>query len=353
MEKAAVLEQLAGRFPHLRRFAASSPPFHPAPFVALLQEAGFSGACRVQEPMARHTGIKIGGPADLLVCPKSEADLRLLLEKAVAGRVPIHIHGSGYNTLVRDGGIRGVVLSLKEMPVEIRPGKRSDDSLALEVDAGVSLQSLVQFARKEGLAGLAPLAGIPASVGGALAMNAGVPGCAISDHLCAVRVMKADGTAIVLPKAKLDLAYRKTHLPTGAVILSAQFAFPFALADAVSTEIQTALSARREKQPLEWPSLGSVFMNPTLADLPSGSRRGKLPTAGMLIDEAGLKGVRVGAVRISDKHANFIINEGGGCAEDVEILMRLAKEKVKALSGVGLRPEIKVIGEGTEGVEAA
>lgn len=329
----------------IERFAPARSPFswNPGQFVSR-SLASFSGRLLAGEPMSRYTAIKIGGPADLLCFPKTESDLTLLLRRAEEESIPVYVHGAGSNTLVRDGGIRGITVCLKDMSALVRILEETTESMTIEVDAGYSLHALVRFAAKQGLQGMACLAGIPASVGGALFMNAGVPGGTISDCLMALKIATAKEGQRWIPKEKLRLGYRRNELPSGAIVLAGRFACqkgdPFSIQQAVSE----ALEARKDKQPLTLPNLGSVFMNPAPVDQKSGKQK-KLPTAGELIEDAGLKDVRVGGARISDKHANFIVNEGTATAKDVEILIRLIKDKVKEQTGIALKPEIKIIGE--------
>lgn len=312
-------------------------------------EVSFNVRICEDEPMARHSSIKIGGPADLYCLPATRDALHLACESALVSHVPVHILGAGSNTLIKDGGIRGMVLSLTELPAAVTVLNEDSTACELESDAGVALHALVRFTGKYGLTGMEHLAGIPASVGGALAMNAGVPQGTILDHLIALTVFLPQGGEKRIPKEKLRFSYRKTDLPSGAVIVSARFRLARDTSETVQSAIAETLERRKAKQPLHLPNLGSVFMNPSEDEVKAAWGKkmqiAALPKAGALIEEAGLKGVRVGGARISDKHANFIVNEGKASAEDVLILIRLAKDKVKETSGITLKPEIKVIGE--------
>jgi UDP-N-acetylmuramate dehydrogenase len=312
-------------------------------------EASFEGRIVENEPMSRHSAIKIGGPADLYCTPTTLDALRFVCDTALSSHVPLHIHGAGSNTLIKDGGIRGLVVSLAELPAAITILNEDPTSCELDVDAGVALHALVRFTGKHGLSGMEHLAGIPASVGGALTMNAGVPQGTILDHLTTLTVFLPQGGEKCIPKEKLRFSYRKTELPSGAVVISARFRLTRGTPETVQAAIAETLDRRKAKQPLHLPNLGSVFMNPSEDEVRVAwgkkTRLAELPKAGQLIEEAGLKGVRVGGARISDKHANFIVNEGKASAEDVLILIRLAKDKVKETSGILLKPEIKVIGE--------
>lgn len=343
-----------------------------ADFDAMAASLGDSLDVRmlIDEPMSRHTTIKIGGPADRFLLPRDRDTLVALVNCAEKAGVPFFVQGWGSNTLVRDGGIRGLVISLEAMggdlarDNEIRVLEETEESVLLEVDASASLHTLVRYAGKHGLAGLAHLAGIPASVGGALFMNAGVPAGTITDSLVALAVFRSTGKVRWIPKEKLQLSYRKNELPTGTIILAGRFRLLRTEAESVQTEIAQVLDRRRDKQPLSLPNMGSVFMNPTEADIRLASGKAKkisrdskeakkllsrLPTAGELIDEAGLKNVRVGGARVSPKHANFIVNEGRATAQDVQILMRLVRDKVRELTGILLVPEVRVVGDDVKG----
>ena len=343
----------------LARFARKYAPirdktaFNATDVIAAL-DGRFTGRLLAHESMARHTSIKIGGPADLLCFPKTPADLAVLVSVAHEQALAWQVLGAGSNTLVKDGGIRGIVIAMGEMPAECRILEETPAGMRIEVDAGCSLHALVRFTGKHGLAGMAHLAGIPASVGGALVMNAGVPAGAIGDHLVSIKVMiakAAERPLRVISRSALNLGYRKTELPAGSIVLSGIFSLTRHAPEVVTAAIAATLDGRREKQPLSYPNLGSIFMNPHDESPKKGQRSGagttaeKLPTAGALIEDAGLKGVRVGGARISPKHANFIINEGGATAADMLILMRLIKDKVNDLTGISLKPEIRIIGE--------
>lgn len=340
--------ELLARFTRAHRARAAALAIDIDHFKSLLQDR-FSGRIAEREPMSRHSSAKVGGPADLFCCPKTLDDLVALVTTAELEKMPWVIHGAGSNTLVKDGGIRGLVIELGEMPAAVRVISETETATTFEVDAAFSLHALVRWTGKQGLAGMTHLAGIPASVGGALYMNAGVPQGTITDFLDAIHLLYPTGTLRWIPKAKLSLSYRKNDLPTSSIILAGRFTLARAPVEEVTQAISDTLERRKAKQPLNFPNLGSMFMNPEHDTAkPSKSNKKlpkKLPTAGELIEDAGLKGIRVGGARISPKHANFIVNEGSATAEDVLILMRLIKDKVKELTDITLKPEVRVIGE--------
>jgi len=286
------------------------------------------GEVLYDEPMSRHTSYKIGGPADVMVCPRSAEGIQASLRVAREHRVPVFILGGGSNLLVRDGGLRGLVLNLYGTLKELR-------AQAEEVTAGggAKVTALVNFCARRGLAGLEPMAGVPGSVGGAVKGNAGAFGATISDHLAAVRLLEVTGEERVLSREALRFAYRQSSLTEGEVVLSATFGLRRADPAALQEKVARILEERKAKQPVEWRSAGSVFKNPP-GDF-----------AGRLIEQAGLKGTRVGDAMISPKHGNFFLNLGRATARDVLALVALAQERVRERTGVSLELEVRVVGE--------
>jgi UDP-N-acetylmuramate dehydrogenase len=290
------------------------------------------GELRLDEPLKRYTSIQIGGPADAYVIPTDLEDLRQILIFAEERRVPWMVLGLGSNVLIKDGGIRGIVLRLQRFNrFEVIDETATD--LLLEAQAGVPLPKLVEFSRQRGLEGMEYLYGIPASVGGALWMNAGTRQGEIKDCVVELTMLRPDGSTLALPQSKLKFEYRDLKLPGRGVIVSAKFRLKKGNPEEVEAKISAYQKKRHDTQPLDFPSVGSVFKNPPKA------------FAAQLIDELGFKGVRVGGARVSPKHANFIINEDQATARDVLILIGLIKDKVRDELDVRLEPEVKVLGE--------
>ena len=291
---------------------------------------GVCGQVFFDEPMSRYTSIRIGGPADALVYPKSVDELVQLLQWTRQHRLPLFVLGAGSNLLVRDKGIRGIVVSLAQGFSQIR--LEPPDTLYAE--AGVGIPRLVDQAGEFGLSGLEPLAGIPGNLGGALVMNAGTHDGEIGPRVESVTFLEKDGRITTWKQEKIGFAYRETHFPRGSILLSARLKLTAALPEVIKEKIRKSRQRRTETQPLNLPNLGSVFKNPQ-----------KNRFAGQLIEESGLKDVRVGGARISPKHANFIVNEGKASAKDVLTLVGLIQDKVKEKFGVNLETEVRLVGE--------
>jgi UDP-N-acetylmuramate dehydrogenase len=282
------------------------------------------------QPMEQWTTFQVGGKADALCFVEDEFSLGKLLAYAKAKGTPYLVVGRGSNLLVKDQGVRGLVLILRgRLALLERRGKEGD---LVSAGAGLPLTNLLNECRRQGLGGLEFLAGIPGAVGGAVAMNAGAWGKETADVLDEVEIMSTSGELIRAKRATLRFSYRKFCVPEGSVIVKATFQCTRASAQEVGERMRRYLEMRKVSQPLEHASGGSVFKNPP-GDF-----------AGRLIEGAGLKGFRVGGAVISDKHANFIVNTGGAKACDVLALMELARKKVKEETGIDLQPEIKVVG---------
>lgn len=306
----------------------------------------FDGEVLFDEPMARHTYIKIGGPADVFLKPRGVEAVRMAVKLACDHNLPYHFHGSGANTLVRDGGVRGLVISIYDILKEFHVAAETDDHADIAAEAGVAFANLVRLSRDLGLSGLEPLTGIPGSLGGLISMNAGTREREIKDVLRDITVLDHHGELATLPREKLEFEYRHLKISRNCLIVKATIR----LEKTTSREQVEALVKRYQEhrvrtQPLEFPNLGSMFKNPQASGAAGAAKKAALPPAGQLIEEAGLKGVRVGGARISQKHANFIVNEGTASAHDVLALLNMIRDKVREVSGVALEPEIKIIGE--------
>jgi len=279
-------------------------------------------------PMAPYTTFRVGGKAEALCAVGDLGQLKQLLAFVRQESLPYLVVGKGSNILVRDGGLKGIALLLKgELEgVEEKEG-------TIYAGGGLGLSELVRFSQKQGLAGLEFLAGIPGTVGGAVAMNAGAWGKSTGDVVTIVEILTADGTRVTMKHSELGFGYRRAVLPAGAVVVKAQFKGTQDRPEAIGERIRDYLERRKTGQPLDYPSAGSIFKNPPQ------------DYAGRLIESVGLKGKRVGGAMISDKHANVIVNVGGARAEDILALMDTARQRVREQTGIDLEPEIKVVGE--------
>ena len=283
----------------------------------------------VAEPMAKHTSFRIGGPADLLAQPADEAELAALLKVASEHAVPVTLIGNGSNLLVRDKGIRGLVIKLGNLfsGVEVCGN-------TLTFGCGVSLAMASKKAASLSLSGLEFAVGIPGTIGGAVYMNAGAYDGEMAKVVIKVRVMDEQGKTSELAASELDFAYRHTALQnSGRIVTSVTVSLVPGDADAIAAKMADFSQRRISKQPLELPSAGSMFKRPP----------GYF--AGTLIDQTGLKGYTVGGAQVSTKHAGFVVNIGGATASDVLQLISDVQSKVFAAHGVHLEPEVLVLGE--------
>jgi UDP-N-acetylmuramate dehydrogenase len=288
------------------------------------------GKVRLDEPMAKHTSFKIGGPAEVWAEPANEAELLACLAAAKQAGAPVTILTGGTNVLVRDGGIPGLVLSLgagfEDLTIQ---------GTNVHAGAGINLALLTRKVSLAGLQGLAWAIGIPGTLGGGLVMNAGAHGGELKDVVTRVRVI-VDGVAQDWSAADCGFAYRhskfKEQAPGSCVIVSADLALKAGNLEALKLQMDEALNKRKATQPLELPNAGCVFKNPEGA------------SAGKLIEDCGLKGRQQGWARISDKHANFVVNLKGAKASDVLALMEVARKAVKEKHGIELKNEILILG---------
>lgn len=301
----------------------------------------FDGDVLFDEPMARHTYIKIGGPADVYLRPNTLAAVQFAVQLAQEYSIPYFFHGSGANTLVRDGGIRGIVISPYETLNNLAVINQTDEFVDIDAECGVHWNKVMHLAKELGATGIEPLAGIPGCVGGLVAMNAGTREREMKDIVRDVTILDKDGELTTYPREKLHFEYRHLRITKTQFIVKATLRLEaFTSADDVDAAIKRYLKRRADTQPLDYPNLGSMFKNPQPA-----SAREVMAPAGQLIEEAGLKNVRVGGARISTKHANFIINEGEAKAKDVLALISLIKDRVRDMTGIQLETEVKIIGE--------
>ncbi|MCA9518192.1 MAG: UDP-N-acetylmuramate dehydrogenase [Myxococcales bacterium] len=286
------------------------------------------------EPMARHTTYKVGGPAGALVVAHTMAALQATLSVLYSVGAPWFVLGNGSNVLVADRGFDGVVLMLGRGfgEVAVRRDARGAGAHTLEVGGAVSVTKLLRVAKAEKLAGVEQLGGVPASMGGAVRMNAGTRAGDVAQSLLEAQIVVANAAPRWFPARDLGLAYRHSVLPVGAVVTGARFAVTDAT-DAMFAQLDEVLAYRKATQPLQMPSCGSVFANP-----PGDA-------AGRLIEAAGLKGRKIGGAQVSEQHANWIVNTGDATAADVRALIALCVAEVEATAGVTLRPEVQLLGD--------
>ncbi|MBW2056111.1 MAG: UDP-N-acetylmuramate dehydrogenase [Deltaproteobacteria bacterium] len=297
---------------------------------SLKKELGRAVRGRVlfDEPMNRHTSLRIGGPADALVFPLDKADLETLVGKARQWGISYLVMGKGTNLLVRDRGVRQMVINLSTgfQGISAR-GER------LRVEAGIPLSRMIGFAMERELSGLSPLYGIPGTVGGGIAMNAGAWGVEVGKRIESITLMDGQAGFRVVRHKDLSLRYRELCLAEGMIIVEGIFLMERSEREKIREEISTYQRRRRQTQPLDVPSAGSIFKNP-----PGTS-------AGRIIEEVGLKGKRIGGAEVSSLHANFIVNRGGATAGQMLDLIHLIQDRVLRERGIALELEVRIVGE--------
>ena len=290
--------------------------------------------CLMNESLKKHTTYGIGGPADLMIFPKSKQDLIKVIEIINDNKIQLTILGSGSNVLVSDNGIRGAVISLKNSLKQIEV-----DNNILYAECGTMLGKIVKHAVKNNLIGLENLNGVPGTLGGALIMNAGAWGGEISENLIHVEVINSKSEIQKIQKKDLNFSYRQSSFNKDDILLSAKFNLKKADKDIIKENFIEAQSGRKKSQPLNKRSAGSLFKNP------------KNNSAGKLLDEAGLKGFSIGDAKISEKHANFFINDGDATSKDMLMLIKKAHKEVKDKFNVNLSREVKLMGFNADEIE--
>ena len=288
---------------------------------------GTSSLCLMNEPLKKYTTYGIGGPADLMIFPKSKQDLIKVIEIINENKIQLTILGSGSNVLVSDDGIRGVVISLKNSLKQIEVA----DNI-LYAECGTMLGKIVRYAVKNDLIGLENLNGVPGTLGGALIMNAGAWGGEISENLVHVELINSKSEVKKIQKKDLNFSYRQSSFDKDDILLSAKFNLKKADKNIIKENFMEAQSGRKKSQPLNKRSAGSLFKNP------------KNSSAGKLLDDAGLKGFSIGDAKISEKHANFFINDGNASSSDMLMLIKKAHQEVKDRFSVNLSLEVKLLG---------
>jgi len=286
------------------------------------------GVMKFQEPMSKHTSWRAGGSADRFYIPADLADLSRFLSQCNHDEALVWL-GLGSNLLVRDGGFRGTVLAVSGVLDEILMCGTN----VIKVGVGTSCNKFARYVVNAGLTGVEFLAGIPGTIGGALAMNAGAYGGETWDYVRSVATISRNGMEHTSARNEFETGYRFVRLPENEWFISAEFQLPTDTDKTAHIRLRELLAKRSESQPTGQFSCGSVFRNPG-GDF-----------AGRLIDACGLKGMRVGKASISGKHANFIINEGGASAGEIEQLIKLVQQRVRDRTGIFLEPEVRIIGE--------
>jgi len=292
--------------------------------------------------MAKHTSFRVGGPAEALFEPENVEQLKAFVTRAFEKGLSYRVMGGGTNLLIPDKGIRGVVVKVSKGMNRIRAKERMESLVRVTALAGTRLQTLCRYAIRNGFKGLNFALGIPGTVGGAIRMNAGTGQGAMDQVMDAIEILKPDGRTEKVYRKKLNYSYRALSLEndgnTGAcappVILSGDFCLGYADPKDLKAEAEIISGSRRKREPTRFPSAGCFFKNPG-PDTPAGS----------LIDQAGLKGKRIGDAQISETHANYIINRRRATAEDILKLSRLAQSVVQQKFNIELEPEVKVFGE--------
>lgn len=285
---------------------------------------------RFDYPMNRLTSYRVGGPVEALWEAHNLTMLKKVIRYLVSEGIPYGVLGRGSNLLVTDKGIEGVMILLKGSLALVSEG--TEDGFVY-AGGGVHLAHLMNWCGQRGVSGLEFLAGIPGTVGGAVAMNAGAFQREINQRIRTVQMVTPEGEQVEMDRSKLEFSYRRFHMKEGTVITHTGFDLIRSRRQVVLDKMGGFLKTRKETQPLEYPSAGSVFKNPT-GDF-----------AGRLIEKAGLKGKSVGGAMVSEKHANYIVNTGNATAADILSLLDLVKREVKRTLGVDLEPEIKILGK--------
>ena len=299
-----------------------------------LRDAFSPEELRFSVKMSEFTTFRVGGPAAAMLEPGDEETLLRAFRLCGERNVPYFVLGNGSNLLVRDGGLDALVIHLGEKFSGI-----TVQDTRITARGGDSLAMLSRAAYREGLTGLEFACGIPGSVGGGMAMNAGAYGGQLSDTVVSARVLDPEkGEIFTLGKEELQMGYRTSRVLTrGEIVLEAEFELAKGDKDEIKAMMDDFAARRRDKQPLSYPSAGSTFKRP----------EGHF--AGALIEQAGLKGVSVGGAQVSEKHAGFVINTGSAATSDVLRLIALVQERVYENSGVRLEPEVRIIGEDYDG----
>ncbi|MEK4496139.1 UDP-N-acetylmuramate dehydrogenase [Ureibacillus sp. FSL W8-0352] len=283
---------------------------------------------KINESLKKYTMTKLGGNADILVIPETEEEVEAIVQYTYSHQIPLLILGNGSNMIVRDGGVRGIVMNLSKL------NQIKIEGTEVYAQSGALIMDVSKKAAEASLTGLEFACGIPGSVGGAMAMNAGAYGGEINDIIVHSTVLTKEGKRLVLSKEELELGYRKSIIAQkNYIVLSSLFRLEKGNKEEIDAKIADLTYKRQSKQPLEYPSAGSVFKRPP----------GYF--AGKLIQDCGLQGKGVGGAEVSTKHAGFIINKGNATATDYIETIKMVQKVVKEKFGVELELEVKIVGE--------
>ena len=297
-------------------------------FVGLFGKFYDENDIKIDETLSSYVNFKVGGPADILLIPKSKEQVIKSVEVCKENKIPFYLIGNGSNILVRDGGFRGVVISLKEVNTIIVDGDK------IEAECGAMLKAVSDKAMENSLTGFEFACGIPGTIGGAVFMNAGAYDGEIAHVIESAEIIDEECNIVRLSNKDLDFGYRSSIvMKKGYTVLSAVFKLEKGQVKTIKELVDDLTNKRESKQPLEYPSAGSTFKRPT----------GYF--AGKLIQDAGLKGYSIGGAAVSEKHSGFVINKGNATAKDITDLIKYIQDEVKRQFGVELHPEVRIIGE--------
>ena len=283
----------------------------------------------IDEPLKKHTTFGVGGAAALFIYPCDISDLKVVLKYCSENNIKTFFMGSGSNLLVSDNGFDGVVICLRKSFKNFE----FNDSLEAKIGTGVMLGHIVRTLTKNSVQGLESLIGVPGTLGGALIMNAGAYGSEISNYLVNIRSISLDGKEKIYYKEDIDFSYRYSSIPRDEIVVEANFKFKIGDLDEIKIQKEKASQSRRSNQPLQFRSAGSIFKNPNTKT-----------AAGYLIDQANLKGMKIGDAEISKKHANFIINHGNASSDNILQLIKIIKKEVLSKFKINLELEVKLMG---------
>lgn len=296
-------------------------------------ESIVAGKVLFDEPMSAHTSMGVGGRADVLAFPETVDALKTLLSFLREEGIPFLPIGNGTNLIVRDGGYRGVLISVRRLRGLTVTGSDDTAGVRVHAQAGVSCAELVDLSVRESLAGMEFCAGIPGSIGGGVRMNAGAWGREMKDVVTAVFLLNGTAKEREIERQDLLFGYRNLTLPDGAIITGADFCLDQGDRDAIRERIEQIIATRKTRHPLTYRSAGSVFKNPSVCP------------AGKIIEEANLKGLRVGGAEVSEKHGNFIVNRGNATATDVIALIEMVRDRIQGERAITLEMELQIIGD--------
>ena len=290
----------------------------------------------VDEPLKNHTTFLVGGPADFLILPESIEEVQNSVKLCKNNSIPFYLIGNGSNLLVSDKGYRGIIIKLAKnlSHVEIVHDNIEKNEVIVKADSGILLEDLSKFIARNGFTGFEFACGIPGTLGGAVAMNAGAYDGEIKDCIISATVMDLDGNVVSLSREELKLGYRKSVIQEDKlIVLDASFSFKKGVQQEIDEKIADLTYKRESKQPLELPSAGSTFKRP------EGYYASKL------IMDANLRGFSYGRASVSEKHCGFVVNNGNCTAEEILILIQKIIEIIKNKDGVTLEPEVRILGE--------